>query len=100
MKIKVFEKNSIIYGLIVSIVLPLILFTIVYLVKFHDYGYSNVWEIPQLRKSIPKIVSLCIFPNGLIFYGYILKNRLQTMRGMLSGTMILALIAMISYFIL
>ncbi|MDR2286550.1 MAG: hypothetical protein LBE04_03615 [Prevotellaceae bacterium] len=100
MKIKILEKDSTVFGLILSIALPLILFAIVYLVKFHDYGYSNVWLIPQIRKSIPKIVSLCIFPNGLIFYGYILGNRLRTMRGMLSGTMILALFAAVLFFIL
>jgi hypothetical protein len=97
---KILEKNSTIFGLILSIALPVTLFAIVYLLKFHDYGYSNVWWIPQIRKSIPKIVSLCIFPNGLIFYGYILRNKLQTMRGMLIGTMFLASIAMILFFIL
>jgi hypothetical protein len=100
MKIKILEKNSVRFGLIVSIALPLTLFAIVYFVKFHDYGYSNVWWVPQIRKSIPKIVSLCIFPNGLIFYGYIIKNKLQTMQGILIGTMILALFAIISFFIL
>ncbi|MDR1886377.1 MAG: hypothetical protein LBQ70_00540 [Prevotellaceae bacterium] len=97
---KISEKDSIAFGLILSTVLPVVLFSIVYLVKFHDYGYSTVWRIPQLRGSIPKIISLCIFPNGLIFYVYILKNKLKTMRGMLSGTMILALFAGILFFIL
>jgi hypothetical protein len=100
MKIKILEKDSTAFGLILSITLPLILFAIVYLVKFHDYGYSNVWWIPQIRKSIPKIISLCVFPNGLIFYGYILKNRMKTMKGMLNGTIILALFAAILFFIL
>jgi hypothetical protein len=100
MKIKILEKDSITFGLILSIALPLTIFAIVYLVKFHDYGYTNVWWIPQLRKSIPKIASLCVFPNGLIFYGYILHNSLQTMRGMLIGTVILALSAIVLFFIL
>ncbi|MDR2383005.1 MAG: hypothetical protein LBD76_03860 [Prevotellaceae bacterium] len=100
MKIKILEKNSVTFGLILSIALPLTLFAIVCLVKFHDYGYSNIWWIPSIKKSIPKIISLCIFPNGLIFYGYILKNRLQTMRGMLIGTTILAFIAIVLFFIL
>jgi hypothetical protein len=97
---KLLEKNSITFGLILSIALPLTLFAIIYLVKFHDYGYSNIWGIPQIRKNIPKIISLCVFPNGLIFYGYILKNKLQTMRGMLIGTMILAFLAVVLFFIL
>jgi hypothetical protein len=100
MKIKILEKDSTAFGLILSITLPLVLFVIVCLVKFHDYSCSDVWWNLQIRKSIPKIISLCVFPNGLIFYGYILKNRLQTMRGMLTGTMIFALIAVILFFIL
>ncbi|MDR1169749.1 MAG: hypothetical protein LBK97_02820 [Prevotellaceae bacterium] len=97
---KIFKKDSIAFGLILSIALPAVLFLIVYIVKFHGYGYSNIWWIPQIRKSIPKIISLCVFPNGLIFYGYILGNKLKTMMGMLSGTMILALFAGILFFIL
>jgi hypothetical protein len=100
MKIKVLEKDSVTFGLILSIALPLILFTVAYLVKFHDYGYLNAWRIPQISKNIPKIASLCVFPNGLIFYVYILRNKLQTMRGMLIGTIILALFACLLFFIL
>jgi hypothetical protein len=97
---KIFEKNSTIFGFTLSIVLPITLFLIVYIVKFRNYDYSDVWWIPQIRRSIPKIISLCVFPNGLIFYGYILKNKLQTMRGMLIGTMILALLTVGLFFIL
>ncbi|MDR1582240.1 MAG: hypothetical protein LBS55_03110 [Prevotellaceae bacterium] len=100
MKIEILKKDSIIFGLILSIALPLILFLIVYLVKFHDNIYSNIWLTPQFRKNIPKIISLCVFPNGLIFYGYILRNKLRTMAGMLSGTIILALFVGVLFFIL
>jgi hypothetical protein len=100
MKIKIFKQDSVTFGLILSIALPIILFLTVYLVKFHDYGYSNVWLFPQIRKNIPKIISLCMFPNGLIFYGYILGNKLKTMKGMLTGTMILALFAAVLFFVL
>jgi hypothetical protein len=99
MKIKILKKDSVTFGLILSIALPLILFTIVCSVKFHDYGYLNAWRSPQISKNIPKIASLCVFPNGLIFYVYILGNKLQTMQGMLIGTIILALCACILFFI-
>jgi hypothetical protein len=36
----------------------------------------------------------------LIFYGYILRNKLRTMAGMLSGTIILALFVGVLFFIL
>jgi hypothetical protein len=96
---KIFEKNSVTFGFILSTVLPLILLLIVYLIKFRDYGYADIWWTPQIRKSIPKIISLCIFPNGLIFYVYILKNKLNTMKGMLNGTALLAFLTAILFFI-
>ncbi|MDR3245185.1 MAG: hypothetical protein LBT50_01980 [Prevotellaceae bacterium] len=93
-KIKVLEKDSVIFGTILSIILPLVLFAIVYFAK-----YDDIWRNPLFRESIPKIFSLCVFPNGLVFYNYIVKNKLRTMRGMLSGTIILALILGILFFI-
>ncbi|MDR1339962.1 MAG: hypothetical protein LBK58_07930 [Prevotellaceae bacterium] len=96
---KIIEKDSAAFGFTISTVLPVILFLIVYFVKFYDRDYSDIWWIPQVGKGIPKIISLCVFPNGLIFYVYILKNKLKTMRGMLGGTMIMALIAGILFFI-
>jgi hypothetical protein len=89
---KILEKDSIWFGFTISIVLPLIFFLIIYFVKFYDREYSNIWWIPQIGKNITKIISICVFPNGLVFYIYILKNKLNTMRGMLGGTMVLALI--------
>jgi uncharacterized membrane protein len=100
MKIEILEKDSIIFGLILSIALPLILFLTVYLVKFHNNIHSNIWLMPYFIRSIPKIISLCVFPNGLVFYIYILKNKLKTMTGMLSGTIILALLVGVLFFIL
>jgi hypothetical protein len=96
---KILEKDSVLFGFTISIIVPLILFLIVYLVKFYDREYSNMWWIPQIGKNITKIISLCVFPNGLIFYIYILKNKLNTMRGILVGTMILALIVGVLFFI-
>jgi hypothetical protein len=96
---KILEKDSTLFGFTISIMLPLIIFLAVYFFKFYDSEYSSIWWIPQIGKKIPKIVSLCIFPNGLIFYLYILKNKLKTMKGMLSGTMILALFVGVLFFI-
>jgi len=94
---KLINKNSVKFGLIISILIPLILFIIAFLIRFQDYGYENVWRISYLRKSLPKIFSLCVFPNGLAFYYYIVKDKTNTMRGMLIGTMIMALIMVVLF---
>ncbi|MDR1897637.1 MAG: hypothetical protein LBR10_12690 [Prevotellaceae bacterium] len=86
---KILEKDSIIFGLTVSIAVPLALFLTAYLVKFHSFGFHDTW--------VTKVFSICVFPNGLIFYFYIVKNKLRTMRGMLAGTFLMALVMLILF---
>ena len=87
------DKDSAGFGLILSTVLPTVLFVIVFLllVKLRGYDIGNISAMPE-RRLIPKVFSLCVFPNGLIFYVYILRNRMRTMRGMVAGTIIMAAI--------
>ncbi|MDR2423340.1 MAG: hypothetical protein LBD59_01275 [Prevotellaceae bacterium] len=93
------KKDSTKFGLSISTVLPLVLFLTVFLLKFHEYNYMDVWILPT-KKLVPKILSLCIFPNGMIFYFYIVHNKLQTMRGMLIGTIIMATVAAMLFWIM
>lgn len=95
---KLINKNSFKFGLLISILIPVILFAIVFFIRFHD-KLDYFWYVKDLRKSLPKLLSLCVFPNGIIFYYYILKNKALTMRGMLIGTVILALIVLILFFV-
>ena len=92
------KKDSTRFGLSLSIILPLLLFVTVFLLKFSDYHYMDVWVLPT-KKLIPKIFSLCIFPNGLIFYYYIVHNKLQTMRGMLAGTVVMATLVVVLFWV-
>ena len=89
------ESNSVKYGLAISTLLPLVLFATVFLVKFHDY--PRPFENPLILRQIPKLFSLCVFPNGIIFYRYIVKNKLLAMRGMVIGTVIMAVVMLILF---
>ncbi|MDR2564277.1 MAG: hypothetical protein LBC98_10120 [Prevotellaceae bacterium] len=89
------KYNSVKYGFIISTVLPLALFAVVFCVKFHDY--ERPLENFLILYQIPKLFSLCVFPNGLIFYYYITKNKLLTMRGMVAGTVVMAVIMLILF---
>ena len=87
--------NSVKYGLIISTVLPVVLFTVVFLVRFHEYEHP--FRNLLILRQIPKLFSLCVFPNGIIFYYYINKNKLLTMRGMVAGTVLMAIVMLILF---
>ena len=87
--------NSVKYGLFISTVLPVVLFLIVFLARFHEYEHP--FRNLLILRQIPKLFSLCVFPNGIIFYYYISKNKLLTMRGMVSGTVIMAIVMLILF---
>jgi hypothetical protein len=92
---KILQSNSVKYGFILASALPLVLFIAVFIIKF--YGYPHPFRNPLILYQIPKLFSICVFPNGLIFYYYINKNKLLTMRGMVAGTMLMAVIMLILF---
>ena len=91
------NKDSVKFGLLLSTVIPIIIFAIFFLIRFNDVGYVNAVTGSHYSKLIPKMLSLSVFPNGLIFYYYIGKNFMKTMKGMVTGTEIMAVIVLIVF---
>ncbi|MDR0558640.1 MAG: hypothetical protein LBG92_00575 [Prevotellaceae bacterium] len=96
--LKFIDKNSARFGLIISITIPLMLFLTVFFIKYQEYDRLMILKIP-VGKNIPKIFSICVFPNGLIFYFYAVRNKLKTMRGMIAGTILMAALMVILFLI-
>ena len=94
------KYNSIRLGLIFATVIPVVIFLIAFLVKFYDLGYSYVLSNPEYVKVIPRMFSLCVYPNLLIFYLFLRRNRMLSVRGTLIGTMIMAVIVLLLYILL
>lgn len=93
------KRNSTIFGILLASLLPLIIFTIAFLIRFHEIGYLYVLKSSAYQQVFPKMLSLCVYPNGLTFYYYIQTNRLNTMRGMLIGTIAMAILVLILYLV-
>ena len=70
---------------------PLVLFLLIYLRKYPEMTFvdyiRNLWFIDL----IAKIVSLCVFPNILIFLFFIRKKYDWAARGVLMATLLYAL---------
>jgi hypothetical protein len=83
-------------GLVAGLILPLLVFAIVYFVNdssitFSDY-VKSLWKIRVLLK----VGSLCIFANLAIFWGFLHLKYEKAARGVLAATLLYAFVVLIS----
>ncbi|MDR2466556.1 MAG: hypothetical protein LBD35_04110 [Prevotellaceae bacterium] len=99
-KFRFADKDSAGFGLLLSTALPTALFVVVFMLLLHYRGYDagSISAFPE-KRLIPKVFSICVFPNGLIFYVYIQRNKMRTMRGMVAGTTAMAALMCVLFLI-
>lgn len=93
-RLKVTDKMA--FGLATGILLPVIVFFLVYFFENKDTPFSQylngLWQL----KALIKLVSLCVFINLGVFW-YFLKIRHETAaRGVLGATIFYAFLVLFS----
>ena len=92
------KGGSLKLGLILGILLPLLVMVVFYLVKFSSYPLEYFHEQLMNMKLFSKFVSICVYPNLLLFFIFIWRNRLYSARGVLGATILLAILDFILKF--
>lgn len=91
--------NKIGIGFIFGLLLPLVVFVVVFFVSTHeislpDYIY-NMWKLGAFLK----VMSLCVLPSmGLFLYYYRIKYDFAA-RGVILATLVYAFVMMVSKFL-
>lgn len=78
-------------GLILGFLLPIVVMVVFYLTKFASYPVEYFREQLLNMQLFSKFVSICVYPNLLLFFIFIWRNRLYSARGVLGATILLAL---------
>jgi hypothetical protein len=89
-KYKKRKFDSIAFGAVLGIILPLITFTIYYLVL---HSYMPIVDFIAYLKGgeiFVATLSLCVIPNLLLFYIFIWTNRDKSSRGVILATLLYA----------
>ena len=81
--------DKLLYGLVPGLLLPVIAFTVFWLLS-SELGISSFLARLHMLGILPKILSLCAIPNLLLFFLYIWTNRNFSARGVIYATMIVA----------
>lgn len=84
--------DSLPVGIIISIVLPIIVFLAVYFGKYRSGVYTYLSFKDMLGNIVPKILSLCAIANLAPFYFFLQTNRMVAVRGVVVGTMVIGIL--------
>jgi len=93
--------NKLIVGIIVGLVVPILMSIILYSSLYE--GSKSFWpflsEMVRLG-SIGKLLSISVLPNLIIFFIAINKERLLAARGIVTATLVYAIVVLVFKFML
>ena len=80
--------DTVVTGCLIGIIVPLIAFTVFYLVRYSDLSLMEFLTVYRNLGILTHIVSLSVIPNLLVFFGFIQKNMMKGARGVLLATFV------------
>ncbi|MBS2098613.1 hypothetical protein [Carboxylicivirga linearis] len=93
--------NKLIIGLIVGLVVPVLMSVLLYHSLYH--GEKTYWpflhELVRMG-NIGKLLSISVLPNLIIFFIAVNKERLLAARGIVTATLVYAVVVIIFKFML
>ncbi len=78
-------------GLISGLVLPIVTLVVIWLIRF-DGGLGEFLSSFQRMSMLSKVISLSALPNLLLFFLFIWTNRTFSARGVIFGTLVVAMV--------
>jgi hypothetical protein len=90
--INYFKYDKVLTGFLSGLVLPFIVGIAIYLFSAGDMSLRDYLTKLSNSNIITHSISLCVFPNVLIFLGFNWLDMLRAVRGVLSVTIIWAIL--------
>lgn len=78
-------------GLISGLILPVVSLLVIWLIRF-DGGLLEFLSYFQRMSMLSKVLSLAAIPNLLLFFLFIWTNRTLSARGVIFGTLVVAMV--------
>jgi hypothetical protein len=94
-----FKRDANRTGIVAAVIFPLAILIITLLVMSKSMSLVSYIQTMVILGSFSKILSLCVYPNLIIFYLYLHYNCNRSAKGVVWGTMIMASIVLIVYLI-
>jgi hypothetical protein len=91
--------NTITFGLIAGLLVPLLALVIFYLVSSPDKAFPEFVEFIISGNKLSSLISLSLVPDLLVFFIFIWLNYLYSARGVLVAVFLFALIVVLTKFL-
>ncbi len=89
------KRDNLPLGIVLGIFTPVLAFLLYYLLVFmpkHDVSLSEFMKLVlENRQTLPKLISVCLLLNGVIFYLYTRVRKDITAKGIFLVTMLYAI---------
>lgn len=87
-------------GFVLGLIAPVVSLFIVYGLKFDNYTVKEFFHFLITMGALPKLLSLMVIPNLLIFFIFIWTDHLYAARGVLAATIFDAFVILAMKFLL
>ena len=88
--------NKLKYGFWPGLIFPLLMFVLIYVVQYRQIGFSDYLNGLWKFHILIKLLTLCVFPNLLLFLFFFRKKYDMAARGVLMATFVYAFLVLIS----
>jgi hypothetical protein len=89
------KYDKMITGIVSGFIFPIIIGLVIYTFTAHGKSITQYLERIVLSKIITHAITLCVFPNILVFLLYNRYDMLRAVRGVLAITIVWAIIVFI-----
>jgi len=90
------NTNQIKYGFLPGLIFPLLMFLLMYFVRYSEVGFIDYLKSLWRFQILMKLMVLCVLPNLLLFLYFFKGKEDFAARGVLMATFVYAFILIIS----
>ncbi|MBN1414357.1 MAG: hypothetical protein JW973_04600 [Bacteroidales bacterium] len=81
--------NSVGVGIICGILLPMLVYMVMYYARVNDVRYTLFSNYDLLSSILPLLISHCILPNIILFFIFNWADKMLSAKGVVIATVIL-----------
>ncbi|MDR1225365.1 MAG: hypothetical protein LBK47_00515 [Prevotellaceae bacterium] len=93
------SRSKVVLGTLVGLVVPVITFFIFYRTSYAHTSFESYVRLLMFRSMISKVLAITALPNLLVFYLFLWLNKDLIARGVVVGTIMVALVVAVLYFV-
>jgi len=90
--------NTLLFGTFTGITVPVLFFILIYFVRVSDMTLMDFIREFYKIKALPKLISLCLLPDLIVFFAFMRKDFFKAGRGVILSLFIYTVVILVLKF--